>query len=411
MSAVAGLRGTGDFGTDERPKSFRENILFMRPNGTSPIFGLTSKAKTITKTDAEFSWWAETQTIIQLQAAGAHLSTDQIINVDSLDPDDTAMGRNYGTAKHLKPGDLLMVEPAADAVSLTYEILRVREAISDTQLLVTRGACGTTPAAIADDRLLLAMGSAYAEGTGIPPATTRNPVKFMNLIQIFKDTYELTGTVDATTFRTGNAWSNDKKRKMFDHAQKIEHAILYGRRSETLGENGKPMRTMGGLRSMIPATNQTVFGVPATFNTLMDAISPVFDFSTDAGNTRLAFGGNTALMNINKLFKADGSVRVNFDKKITMYGLDFTEFVMPRGRILFYSHPLLSRDSIFNKGMYLLDFSNISYVTMKGRDTRVRDDVQTKSEDVRRGFIQTDCSLLVDAGGLSQGYIGNITVA
>ncbi len=28
MTAVAGLRGTGDFGTDERPKSFREYILW-----------------------------------------------------------------------------------------------------------------------------------------------------------------------------------------------------------------------------------------------------------------------------------------------------------------------------------------------------------------------------------------------
>ena len=45
MAAVAGLRGTGDFGTDERPKDFREMILFLNPNGDTPIFGLTSKAK------------------------------------------------------------------------------------------------------------------------------------------------------------------------------------------------------------------------------------------------------------------------------------------------------------------------------------------------------------------------------
>jgi len=37
MSGIAGLRGTGDWGTDERPKSFREGILRFNPNGTAPF--------------------------------------------------------------------------------------------------------------------------------------------------------------------------------------------------------------------------------------------------------------------------------------------------------------------------------------------------------------------------------------
>jgi hypothetical protein len=60
--------------------------------------------------------------------------------------------------------------------------------------------------------------------------------------------------------------------------------------------------------------------------------------------------------------------------------------------------------------MFLLDFSAIKYVTMKGRpDAKVKDDVQLPDEDVRRGFIQSDSSLLVDGGGLSQAYVGNIS--
>jgi hypothetical protein len=51
MSGIAGLRGTGDWGTDERPKSFREGILRFNPNGTAPIFALSSKAKKRTVTD------------------------------------------------------------------------------------------------------------------------------------------------------------------------------------------------------------------------------------------------------------------------------------------------------------------------------------------------------------------------
>jgi len=55
MSAIAGLRGTGDWGTDERPKSFRDNVLRYNPNGTAPIFALTAKAKKRTVDDPEFN--------------------------------------------------------------------------------------------------------------------------------------------------------------------------------------------------------------------------------------------------------------------------------------------------------------------------------------------------------------------
>ena len=57
MPNFAGLRGTGSFGTDERPKNFREMILWLNPNGSAPLYALTSKAKTETVDDPEFAWW------------------------------------------------------------------------------------------------------------------------------------------------------------------------------------------------------------------------------------------------------------------------------------------------------------------------------------------------------------------
>jgi hypothetical protein len=59
--------------------------------------------------------------------------------------------------------------------------------------------------------------------------------------------------------------------------------------------------------------------------------------------------------------------------------------------------------------MFVLDFSAIKYVALKNRDTKTKDDVQAKDEDVRRGFIQTECSLMLDGGGLSCAYVGNIS--
>ena len=258
MSAVAGLRATGDFGTDERPKNFREMIMFRNPTGNSPIFALTSRAKKRSVDDPEFSWWDEPNGNVRLQVNGQVSSAGTLITVDSPDPSASAADLQWGLATHLKPGDLLQVEKT-EVAGYDNEFVEVTAVLSSTQFMVSRGVAGSTPATISNDAWLTLMGSAYAEGTAAPAATSRNPIKYYNYTQIFKDTYELTGTADKTRYRTGVPWSNDKKRKTFDHSRNIEWSMLFGKRFETTGDHGKPKRSMGGLRTFIPSTRTTIY--------------------------------------------------------------------------------------------------------------------------------------------------------
>lgn len=408
MSGIAGLRGTGDFGTDERPKSFREGILKFNPNGEAPIFALTSKAGKMNIKDPEFAWWHEGNNLIRLQVNGAHASGDTTINVDSADPTTGTLGANYGTATHLKPGDLLFVEPAADAAAFTQEVIMVTNVVSDTQFQVSRGAAGTSAASIANDQWLTVIGSAYAEGTPAPRAVSRNPLKFYNYTQIFKDTYELTGTLDKTEIRTGDPWSLDKQRKAWKHSADIEMTCLWGRRSETTGTNGKPLRTTGGLRTFIPTANTTVFGSAVTINSFLTAIAPVFDFSTGAGDTRMMFVGNGAALELAKIFNAATNVQLTHKEGVKVYGMHFQEFIIPNGRLLIKTHPLMSRNTILNKAAFVVDFDALKWAPMPGRDTKSKDDVQADDEDVRRGFFQTEGGWHVGYGGLTMAYLGNI---
>lgn len=416
MSGVAGLRGTGDWGTDERPKNFREMIQWMQPNGLAPIFGLTAKAGKMSVDDPEFNFWVETQMMVRLQVNGALVAGDTTVVVDSADPTTTTLDSNYGTATHLKAGDLLMVEPTSDSTTYNPEFLEVVTVASDTSFTVRRGIAGSSAGSIADDQYLMLVGSAYAEGGTAPRAVSRNPLKFNNYIQIFKNTYEISGTANATRARTGEAWSNDKKRKMFDHARDVEMAFIFGRKSENTAsaENGKPIRYMGGLMQIIPTTRKTVFTGDVEFepgpNNFLDAVYKVFDFESPAGDTRAAFCGNSALNALQKAAAGSTNVRINYDKTVSLYGTDFREFVMPQGRLLMRTHPLLNiQGGIYSKSMLILDFASIKYVYQKGRDTRRFDDVQHKDEDVRRGYVQTDCSLMLDRGGVTCAYLGNIT--
>jgi hypothetical protein len=403
MSAVAGLRGTGDWGTDERPKNFRELIMFRNPNGSAPLFALTARIASESVNDPEFNWWDEPNDLVRLQVNGALTSTATAIVVDSPDPTASAPGIPYGLATHLKPGDLLMVEDATEAQVLTHELIQVTSVTSGTAFAATRGVAGSAAAAIADDAFLLKIGSAYAEGTSAADATSRNPIKYNNLCQIFKSTYEVTKTAEKTFARTGDVIANDKKRKVFDHSRDIELAFMFGQKFETTGANGKPLRYMGGLREFIPTDTTTIFGTGVTLSTYMDAVSPIFDWDTSAGDERIVFCGNGYLNTLNDLAALNGQIR--FMETIKVFGMNLRRFVLPQGQLFIRAHPLMNRHAQYRDSAFIIDFSALKYRML--RDTSAEDNIQTPGDDSRKGQWLSEISLEVRHGGLSCGYHGN----
>ena len=67
--AVVGLRGTGDWATDERPKNFREMILWRNPNGQTPLTALLSKDEVGSTSDPEYAWYEEELNALRLTVA------------------------------------------------------------------------------------------------------------------------------------------------------------------------------------------------------------------------------------------------------------------------------------------------------------------------------------------------------
>lgn len=411
--AVGGVRGTGNWGEDERPRDFRNMILWTQPEGDTPIFALMGRAKKKSVSDPEFHWWAEKKDIVQLQLNGAPGAgtpgSNQTLTVHGVDPD-SDYAATYGSALHLKAGDVLLVQGTLQNTFAAEHVRVATTPTSATSVEVTRDVTGVgTAPDIPDGTTLLLIGSAYAEGTRSPDAASRNPQKWYNYTQIFKDTYEVTGTAEKTETRTGDPIKNDKLRKSFDHARGYELALLYGRKSETVGTNGKPMRYMGGLREFIPSTHQTIFpGTPQSEQDFIDACRPAYDWSTPAGDSRILFGGNGMAVALAKMARnSAGHGRVNFGEKVTMYGMRLKEIELPFGTIYFKRHPLLSRDSTMTNSGFLVDFSCLEYKYLRGRDTRAKDNVQHNDEDTRKGQWLTEASCLVDQGGLSMAFIHN----
>ena len=419
MAAVAGLRGTGDWGTDERPKNFREMILFRNPNGSAPLFALMARVQKESTDDPEFSWWDEPNDIIRLQVNGALASGDTLIAVDSSDPDASNPDNRWGLATHLVPGDLLLVEPTSDSATYNHEIIEVVTVHSATAFTATRGAAGTSAASISDDQFLLKIGNTFGEGTAEPNAASRNPIKYFNYTQIFKTTYELTGTATQTRTRTGDPLKMDKRRKSFDHSRDIEHALLWGTRSETTGTNGKPKRTFRGLRGFVGntkilAANWAIANPASAGNSFLDAVSPVFNWESEAGDERIVFAGNGALNRLNEaLHKAPGGAasQIRFNGGEKVFGMNFQRMELPQGSVFIRRHPLMSRHPLYTNSMFVIDFSALRYRPLRNRDTKSMDDIQTKGEDVRRGMWQTEAGLEVGKGGLTCAYIGGFDAA
>jgi len=355
MASFAGIRGTGDWGTDERPKNFREGILWRNPNGTAPLFALMSKVSKKSVNDPEFAWWEESQdnVRVKIQDSSGYTSTSTDLTID------VSTSTTQG-GLHLVAGDLLLVEYVTEQATFDNEVLEVSSITSDTAIVVKRGVAGTTALGLADNTNLTRIGSSHAEGSTLPAISQRNPTKILNYTQIFRTVYGSTNTTIATFARTGDAYKVDKKRKAFDHANKIEFAFMFGQSNEDTS-GSQIIRTTKGLRSFI-TTNVKVYTTSPTEDDFLDTISPIFDYAKEsmAGNERIVLCGNGFLNNLNKVARNSSSTRINFDGVLRLYGMDLNKYVLPQGTLAIKTHPLMSTHGRFKNSAFFLDFSNIA---------------------------------------------------
>ena len=399
--AVAGLRGTGDWATDERPKNFREMILWRNPNGMAPLTALLSKMKSESTDDPEFAWYEEELNALRLTVnyTTGYSTTDTSIAVTS----------NVTDATDVVAGDIFLVEKALTP-AYSNEVVIATANGSASSVVFARGQQGSTAAPLANGTALTRIGNAFAEGSGAPDSATRNPTKMYNLCQIFKTTYQLTNTAKKTKTRTGDPVKNDKKRKMFDHSTAMEMAFLFGKRYETVGSNGKPLRYTGGLLWFLSqyAPNMiTAFTTTPTETAFTDAVYKVFDYNSGAGSERIVFAGNGFLNSLNKLAATQARTRVNFDKVVDLYGMKLQRWVLPQGELYVKSHPLFNVHARFTNDAVIIDPSSIKYRHM--RDTAFKDNIQANDADTEKGQWLTEAGLELEHAK-TMGWLSNFVV-
>lgn len=389
MPFFAGLRGTGSWGTDERPKNFRETILFADPNGRAPFTAMSAKMKTESVNDPEFSWWEEVlkPRMVYINDGANITNVATTITVDNgpgthTDGYGVAVTDTELTGLQFVAGDLLMIEVNSDPK--LNEIIRVVSTTA-TVLTVVRGVAGTTGAAANNNVRITRIGSHYGEGSLSPTTVTSNPVKLTNYCEIQKTAYQVSKSAISTKARTGDPLKNDRRRKMFDHSEKHEMAAMFGRPFETTDAAGMPLRSMGGVRHFL-SSHVKIFTADPTEDTFIDAVAGCFDYNAGgAGNERVAYIGNRALLFLNRLVRTSTQVRINFDGKISAYGQELMKFILPMGTIGFKTHPLFNVHPEYSSSILIVNPAGICRRPLSGRDTKPENNIQPNDADYIKG--------------------------
>jgi Family of unknown function (DUF5309) len=387
---TTGIFNTGNYTTDLAAKSFAAAITRLMPNGQAPLFGMTSMLPTETALQVEHGFFTKTMIFPYAKLNGAIADgVNQNFTVDS--------------TANLLPGMMLRAES-------TKEIVMVNQVLSATSINVTRGVGTTAAGAIADDIELYQVGNAFEESSVRPGALSIDAVRITNYTQIFRNTWAVSGSAQATQVIAGESTVAENRQDCAGfHAADIEKALFFQEKS-TGTRNGQPFRTMDGLIPILSnltyypasysAVNVTTAGGTTNYTQLETAFDPVFNQVTDpkVGNERVLFVGSVARKVINNIGRLNATYYIQ--NGATSYGLQFGSFNIARGTFRMIEHPLFNSNASWSKYAVAVDLSTFRVAYLGGRKTMKQDfnnngEVTETGIDAVGGTLTTELTAIV----------------
>lgn len=372
---TTGIFNTSQFTQDLAAKSFAAAITRLMPMGQAPLFGMTAMLPTETALQVEHGFFTKTMIFPNM-------------NLDAAVADGVANIFTVASTANLLPGMLLRAES-------TKEIVLINQIISPTQVQVQRGVGTTAAAAIADNVNFYQVGNAFEESSIRPNALQINPVRITNLTQIFRNTWALSGSAQATQVIAGESTvAENRQDNAAFHAADIEKALFFSEKSQGT-RNGQPFRTMDGLIPIVSnltyyppsylAVNVNTAGGTTNFTQLENFLDPVFNQSTDpkVGNERVLFVGGTAWKVINNIGRLNTQYQMMNGS--TSYGLQFSQFNIARGSFRMIEHPLFNSNVDWAKYAIAVDLSTFRVAYLGGRKT-MKADFNTAGQVVDNGI-------------------------
>jgi hypothetical protein len=349
-----GTWNTSSLPADLAKKSFAAAITRLMPNGGAPLFGITALLKEETAAQIEHGYFSKTMVFPSVVLSANVAAADTVINVVS-------------TANML-PGMVIRADS-------TNENILVVAVLGQTQLQVQRAFGTIAAAAIVAAVSLWMVGNAYEQGSLRPQALSISATRIVNYTQIFRNSWGLTGTLQATQVIAGGTNVAESRQECAGfHACDIEKGLIFGQKF--LGtRNGQPISTMDGLINTVQnnaSGNITTLGATTTYTQLIAALDPVFQQNTDPmnPNQRILFCGGVARNVLHSIARLNSTYYVQ--QQETSWGLQYDTIKIPRGTFQIIEHPLLNAygsSSTWAKMAIAIDVPTFGLAYMAGRKT------------------------------------------
>lgn len=321
-----GLLTSASAPADLNALSFAQMITRLMPNGTAPLFGLTSLLSDETAKDIEHGYFSKTMIFPSLQinnGAGyaAGITTFAVDAYTDVIPGDMILNE--------RTGEIMMVNTTPDNVSVT----------------VTRAVGTVAAAAILDNDVMRTIGNAFEEGSTRPSAVAMLPVRYVNNTQIFRNSWAVTKTAAAIPQIAGAGTVSESKQDCAAlHAMAIEKALFFGQKFMGT-KNGQPLHTQEGIIARVQATapgNVTTLGATTNWTQFEAALDPTLQTVTDpkSGNIRTMFVGGTARRVIHNIARLNASYQITTGE--TAWGMQIDTIRAPRGTFEIVEHPLFN---------------------------------------------------------------------
>ena len=371
--AFLGMRGNGDWVTDQRPKNWREKILQLYPNGDAPLTAILSMMKNESTDDPEFNWWTKSlagqaATVVSVWKTADLSSTEYTTSGIAGD----ILYCNIGTeaaCKEFRTGHQVLLRNTDNfADDTNAKVVSVVLNGASSYIACKLLEADPTTTGIADTDRILIIGSINPEGGTMPAAIAYDPTKHYNYTQIFRTPLSITRTARKTKLRTGDQYREAKREALEMHSIEMEKAFLWGIRTEGTGDNGKPERTTAGLvRSVIDNSgNVSDFTSDTDFTDtswlsggeewLDVQLEQIFRYGSQ---DRMAFAGSGVVLAINKLVKEYGNYE--FSSSTKDYGIQVKSWVTAFGTLHIKIHPLFSYEVTNRNCMVVFDPADLRY--------------------------------------------------
>lgn len=378
MAAIQGLRGSGEFNSDFRPRNYRELFTLLEPNGNAPLNALLAMGSSESTDDPEFKNFRDELPDRKLKVDGAVTSaTTTDITVDASDDNKYA------------------IKGAIVVNSETGEVMHVTEDTTSTTLKVDRNIGGTSHN-IADDAELFIAGFAAEEGGSSPTAISFDSSVASNYTQIFRTAFQVSNTLNSTFLRTGDKMDESMTKALKLHMSDIERAMFFGVKHEANGSSAQPTRFTGGILDNVSnvvdvTTDYSDVGGSSAgqmteegFDGLL--ISSVFKYGSAQ---KIAFVGENVANHLQQM----GKDRWQPTAVEGAYGVNLTRYNTFAGDLMVHLHPQFRQVPGMKDAMVIVDFPHLAYRYLEGRDTQLLEDRQLPDADSVKHEYLTECGL------------------